>query len=145
MSVEQNTESQALGAQGVTTSDGDPGKLLGDERYVKADTALLRRAIREGWGVSRETKEAAKARMDEIVRKKVVLTLTQNGPVENEAVADSNAIAAARVLTSMTGQDQADDHHEDDVKRGANEGAKVQTIVLVGAEQSRLLRPPEGT
>jgi len=118
---------------------------LGDERYVKADTALLRRAIREGWGVSRETKEAAKARMDAIVRKKVVLTLTQNGPVENEDVADSNAIAAARVLTSMTGQDQADDHHEDDVKRGANEGAKVQTIVLVGAEQSRLLRPPEGT
>lgn len=40
---------------------------------------------------------------------------------------------------------QRERHHADDVKRGANEGAKVQTIVLVGAEQSRLLRPPEGT
>lgn len=65
-----------------------------------------------------------------------------------ESVARTGAILVALKTKDehhAADHNQRERHHEDDVRRGANEGAKVQTIVLVGAEQSRLLRPPEGT
>lgn len=38
---------------------------------------------------------------------------------------------------------QKERHHADDVARGAGEGTKIQTIVLQGADVSRLLAPPK--
>ncbi len=108
-------EPEESGAQGETISDGDPGRLLGDERYVKSDTALIRRAIAAGWAVPKAIRDATVARMDGIVRKTAVLVPTAQGVVENEAIADANAIAAARVLTTMTGQDQQGIQHEDNL------------------------------
>jgi aspartokinase len=53
------------------------------------------------------------------------------------------AAAAAAVGTAIVKVQAADDHHDDDVARGAGEGVKVQTIVLAGADPSRLLSPPK--
>lgn len=56
------------------------------------------------------------------------------------------AAAAAAVGTAIVKVQAADDHHEDDVARGAGEGVKTQTIVLIGADSARLLAPPpQGT
>lgn len=53
-------------------------------------------------------------------------------------------LRALELLLHAESQNQSDDHHAADVKRGAGEGNKTQnnTIVLIGADEKRLFTPP---
>lgn len=89
---------------------GDTGGLLTskDPKDVRKDLRLIESAVRKGWNIKR--KNMIVRRLTEIVDKTHVSVLTKQGPFDSEEAADRNAVAAARVLVAMNGQDQADDH-----------------------------------
>lgn len=89
---------------------GDTGGLLtsNNTREVRKDLQLVERAVRSGWNIKR--KNMIKRRLLEIMEKTHVSVPTKMGTVDVDGPADSNAIAAARVLVAMNGQDQSDDH-----------------------------------
>lgn len=89
---------------------GDTGGLLtsNNPKEVREDLKLVERAVRKGWNIKR--KNMVQRRLYEIMEKTHVSVPTKNGMVDCDGPADSNAIAAARVLVAMNGQDQADDH-----------------------------------
>lgn len=91
-------------------------QLLADPHRIGGDCAMLARATRHGWDIPAATRRAAVERMDAIVRRTAVTVATMNGPVEDEGTADRHAVAAARVLTAMAGQEQADAHHADNLE-----------------------------
>lgn len=95
--------------------EGGKSQLLLSTR-ARRDARLVERAIREGWGVAPEMREAIKERLLAIVKKKTVDIPCGEGVFPSESVADSNAIAAARVAATINAQDQADDHHADDLQ-----------------------------
>lgn len=106
---------------------GDTGGLLTskDPREVKKDLKLVERAVRNGWGIKR--KNMIVRRLQAIVEKTHVSVATKTGgTVEVDGPADSNAIAAARVLVAMNGQDQADDHLA--IKNGQPDNGSSTTI-----------------
>jgi hypothetical protein len=103
-----NGDGDSNGEDGVKSGrGGDTGRLLTDPKKVTQDLRLLNRAVRSGWNIKR--KNMIKRRLEGILGKTVVSVPTKNGMVEVDGPADSNAIAAARVLVAMNGQDQADD------------------------------------
>lgn len=89
---------------------GDSGGLLTNPDEVVQDAKLIERAIRNRWGIKR--KRMIVRRLTEVVEKKEVGIPTKEGTFMSDAVADQNAIAAARVLVAMNAQDQEDDHLE---------------------------------
>lgn len=87
---------------------GDSGMLLLNENQVQSDTRLINRAVRGRWGVRRTG--MIRRRLEGIVEKESVTVASRVGPIDVDYPADVNAVAAARVLVQMNGQDQADDH-----------------------------------
>lgn len=71
---------------------------------------MVERAVRRGWNIPAATKDIIKERLVGIVTKESVTVLTAGGTATVEAQADTNSIAAARVLVKMDEIDQADDH-----------------------------------
>lgn len=111
---------------------GEGGKsslLLGTR--VRKDARLAERAIREEWGIDPTMREAIKERLLAIVKKKSVDIPCGEGVFPSESVADSNAIAAARVAATINAQDQADEHHLDNLNKPAA-GTTVNVGVQVG-------------
>ena len=100
--------------QGVakTTQGGQGGapSVLTDDHHTRADCALVRRAVREGWNIGPDDKEILKARLRGIIQKTEVTVPSQAGPISVEAPADANAIAAVRVMLAMDQTDQSDTH-----------------------------------
>ena len=139
MSVEQDKD-----ASGTPNVSGRGSNLSLDMNDCK-DRGMLNEALRrwpKRWrGLNDETKDELVEGLKEANR----VARAQLTDPDSSLDAAKTVAQIVGVAARIEGQNQADDHHADDVKRGANEGAKVQTIVLVGAEQSRLLRPPEGT
>lgn len=87
------------------------GTLLTDPHHTRGDCRLTARAVRERWPVPEAAKAVVVERLLKIVEKENVaipardgMTVTVDGP------ADAHAIAAARVMVSMTAQNQADEH-----------------------------------
>ena len=69
--------------------------------------------------------------------------------IQGAALADSVVRTGAMLATirlrdehHAADHNQRERHHADDVARGAGEGSKNLTIVLAGADGSRLLKPP---
>ena len=89
---------------------GDSGGLLTSDnpKEIKKDLRMIEGAVRKGWNIKR--KNMIQRRLLEIMEKTHVSVPTKNGMVDCDGPADSNAIAAARVLVAMNGQDQTDDH-----------------------------------
>lgn len=99
----------------IEGGEGGRSSLLLNSR-ARGDARLVERAVRDGWDISPEMRKAIKARLLSIVKKKTVDIPCGEGVFPSESVADSNAIAASRVAATINAQDQADDHHEDDLK-----------------------------
>lgn len=107
-----NNGTNDSGVHDVPTKNraGDSGGLLTSDnpKEIKKDLRMIEGAVRKGWNIKR--KNMIQRRLLEIVEKTHVSVPTKNGMVDCDGPADSNAIAAARVLVAMNGQDQADDH-----------------------------------
>ena len=88
--------------------------LVAGSTHVASDLNMLRRAIKEGWPIDQHKRPAIVDRLLDITNKTGSTVMTKEGPVTLDAVADSNAISAARVLVAMAGQNQADRHHDAD-------------------------------
>ena len=86
-------------------------EVLTDPNRTRSDCRLAARAIKERWAVSATAKTAIVERLTEIVEKRSVTVTNREGNVEEcEDTADMHAIAASRVLVSIVGQNQADEH-----------------------------------
>jgi hypothetical protein len=112
--------------------------LCRDENKQREDIALIGRAIRNRWPMSAKTRRALVNRLVAVTEKEEVLV--EYGPdktlIPMDGPADDKAIAAARVLVSMMGQNQADEHHTDDANRpnggvNVNVGIASQGPVMV--------------
>lgn len=95
----------------MTNTTGESGvggrsELLADELAIRKDLALIHRAYREGWPIDPEKAAMLSDRLFEITGKRTVTVITKEGMAEAEGPADVNAIAAARVLVAMAGQNQ---------------------------------------
>lgn len=77
------------------------------------DMRLIAKAVRNRWDVPEPMRQLLKQRLTEILAKREVSVMTQEGPAMMEAPADANALRAAAVLVQMEAQNQADDHLAD--------------------------------
>jgi hypothetical protein len=112
------------------------GGLLTNDKEVEKDVRLIERAIRERWDIRK--KGMIQRRLLDVMAKTSVQVLTKAGIFDSEADADTNAIAASRVLVQMNGQDQADDHKESD--SGKPLGVQVNVVNNLEPGQSRILQ-----
>lgn len=107
--------------------------ILIDPKMEKADINLARRAIRERWPLTAEVRQGLINRLLRIVDKEEVAVSTKEGIEYLDGPADTNAIAAARVLVAIEGQSQADQHliinADDDA---AKPGGDTYNIGMVG-------------
>lgn len=121
--------------------------LLEETNLTKQDAKLIERAVRERWPIGRRIKQTVIHRLRDIVEKREVTVMGKEGPFEVEAPADSNSVAAARVLVAMVGQNQADEERVE--KRGQpkdqiNVNVGVQTNINVAPLITReLLNDPD--
>ena len=83
-----------------------------DEKRHQADIRLAARAVKWRWPVPEDSKSVIIERLLTVVKKEAVAVMTKEGPAELDGPADSNAIAAARVLVAMEGQNQSDEQHD---------------------------------
>ncbi len=97
--VENPIASTDLSGKGVS------GLLL-DPLAETKDISLLRRAIKERWRIPEDRKDGLVTRLFDIVEKTSVTVMTKDGPESIDDKADTNAIAAARVIVAMEGQNQ---------------------------------------
>jgi hypothetical protein len=117
---------QSRGSGGLLDHDG-----IAAEKRIQEDLRTVARAVRKGWDVPLALRESIKQRIATIMEKETVTVMTAEGLVSVDGPADANAIRAAAVVVSMTGQDQADDHLED--KNNRMDAGKP-TEVLAGVD-----------
>ena len=134
---------------------------------VQEDCKIIRRAIREGWPVPLERRQRILTTLQQIVETdtfEIEKIVHEQGPdktskeVKTESIKapnHKNQIAAAKAILAAAQLDQQDAHHveahnqrerhhADDVARGAGENKTVHnTIILGGADASRLMNPPK--
>lgn len=80
----------------------------GPANRTRSDINMVRRAVREGWPIPTEKRGDVTGRLLKIIDKQAVSILTEDGVVEVEDRADTNAIAAARVVVQMDSINQTD-------------------------------------
>lgn len=118
---------------------GEGVSLLNDEHRLASDIKLLGRSVRERWPVADDVKRETVDRLREIINKRTVDVMTKEGPEPMDGPADSNAIAAARVLTAMVGQNQKDEHHDE----GKTVHHAHEHVLRLDAKRTRLLAVAE--
>lgn len=93
--------------------------ILQDPNCIAEDISMVSRMVKSRrWPeINPKRQRHIISRLFRIVRKDLVTTDTPSGPVIDEAKADSNSIAAAKVLLAIEGQVQADQHHQDNLKK----------------------------
>lgn len=121
----------------------DVGDLLSDPHHTRADCRLAARAVRERWPVPDAAKTVVVERLLKIIDKREVEVICRNGQtVTVDGPADSNAIAAARVLVAMTGQVQSDEHFaikmESDVKTNLGDTINIACVGSIALGQEPL-------
>ena len=87
------------------------------------DIALVANAIKKRWPIKAANARELVDRLLDITRKTEVTVATKDGVATVEAPADVNAIAAARVLVAMVGQNEK-----------AAEGPKAGPVINVGVQ-----------
>ena len=107
--------------------------ILQEPCRVRQDMRLVQRAVKNRWPMKRAKCRGLVDRLFAISEKTAVSVVTRTGDVETiDGPADVHAIAAARVLVSMMGQNQADEHHADDLgKPDASVNVGVQSTSSV--------------
>lgn len=89
-------DTSSWGKGGILTNTSNPSE-------VSKDLSLIERALKNRWGIRK--KELIQDRLLKVLNKEEVTVATKDGPVTVEEPADRNAVAAARVLVQMNGQD----------------------------------------
>jgi hypothetical protein len=130
----------------MTTDPAPEIVVLSDPHRIKSDCNMIRRAVKAGWLVPQEKRPEVVKRLLEIVDTREHVTADDTGA----DAADRNAIAAARVLVAMTGENQADLHHVEDHNQRerhhadqmarAPAGTTVNVGVQVGLSDSDRIR-----
>lgn len=115
------------GKGGVLTNLQNPAE-------VSKDIALIQRAITQRWGVQK--KELIQNRLLKVLQKEEVTIASKEGPLTVEEPADRNAVAAARVLVQMNGQDI--ECEQFDVKQGKPPVPGTQVNVFANSSQPGL-------
>ena len=109
--------------------EGDPIVIcsdITDSKQSLADTRLMSRAVRERWPIDDVKRAVIINRLCRIVDKDDVAVTDQQGTVQyDEATADRNAIAAARVLVAMISQNQRDEQPRQQMAPVVNVGVAV--------------------
>lgn len=111
---------------GVETPGGQGGcalTVLNEPHRTKSDCKLTTRAVLGRWPIDPDKRRAIVDRLTEIVERKEVTVATQTGTATVQAPADSNSIAASRVLASMDALNQSDEHA--DMKNERLDGGKA--------------------
>lgn len=103
--------------------------LYTDEKRVKQDSRLAGRAVRERWPMEQGKRATLVRRLYGIAEKTIVDVPVKDGVYPSELHADQNAIAAARVLAQMEGQNQADEHLDDKNAR-LDSGQPTESVVF---------------
>lgn len=103
--------------------------ILGDSHHTRADLKMIERAVKQRWPVTEANAATIVERLMRTVEKTVVDVPVKDGVFASDAVADSNATAAASVLVRMVGQNQSDEHHA--------EGEKVTHDHTITVDQRR--------
>lgn len=109
------TETQPDTPPDIATSRGiglsEP--ILLNPATVRSDSRMVARAIKERWPVPEDRKAGLVDRLFGIVAKTFVTVMDKTGnTVELDDKADTNAIAAARVIVAMEGQNQEEERPE---------------------------------
>ncbi len=133
----QDTTERGLGVSDFLSADKSP-------RELQKDLRLLEASAKRGWDCGPKKRRAAIARLNAIIQKGTVDIPTKFGEFASAAVADQNAIAAARVLGTL---DQRERLGANADARPINVNVAVQTDIqaAVGteAEYLRWLRERE--
>ncbi len=94
--------------------DGSRGRglsepLLLEDCRVRQDMRLAARAIKRRWDLPDDKKQCVTQRLFDILEKKTATVATKFRLESVDSIADANAIAAARILVDIEGQNQADE------------------------------------
>jgi hypothetical protein len=118
-----------------TTLDAESERsiLLTAPTEIVKDCGLLNRAIREQWPIPAARRNVIIDRLMDIVEKTEVTVATKIGPMKLEGPADANAIAAARTLVAMVGQNQK----EEPVTRHVEHTHELGPITVANMEERR--------
>jgi hypothetical protein len=101
--------------------------MLDDPRHIRADIALVGRAVRQRWKVPDEVRSEVPEIMRGIVNKPHATVISHDTGEPIQIDHDRERIAAAKVLVAMEQQNQVDDHAEDKVSR-LNEGKPTEIV-----------------
>lgn len=123
---------------GDTSSWGKGGILtnLSNPAEVSKDLSLIERALKGRWGIPDSKKALIQERLLKVVNKEEVSVATKDGPVTVEEPADRNAVAAARVLVQMNGQDIECDQFESKSGKPTVPGTQVNVFANTNGEAS---------
>lgn len=135
---QQITPEDSESSRGIGLSE----PILQDPHRVYEDTRIASKAVRGRWDIPSEKRVVLVDRLFGIVEKKSNVVLTKSGLFNSESDADSNAIAASKVLVAMVGQDQADDHLEVKVSQPK---VGTQVNVNVGVQVNQAVQTAVGT
>lgn len=117
-------EAEASRGQGLS----EP--ILMDAHRMNEDVRLVARAVKHRWPLKRSKCRGLVDRLFGITEKTAVMVTTKTGETESvDGPADANAIAAARVLVQMMGQNQADESPT--AKEQTNVGVNVNVNTAV--------------
>jgi hypothetical protein len=100
--------------------------ILLDPHRIQEDARLVARAVKHRWPLKRSKCRGLVERLFAITEKTAVTVLNKKGETESvDGPADVNAVAAARVLVQMMGQNQEDENPK---SRGTtvNVGVNIQ-------------------
>lgn len=100
----------------MSTSDegGEPlrSPILLDPDTIRTDIRQTERAIRQRWPITPRKMKGIVERLYHIVRTRMAEVPTKEGSFSSALESDKVAVAAARVLGMLNGQNQKDDLHQ---------------------------------
>lgn len=105
-------EQENLTPQEVPTPRGQglSGDLLTEPHNLLRDIALTGSAVKQRWPIDDAKRGQLIERLMGVVLKETVSVPTKDGIFNLDGPADSNAVAASRVLVAAMAQNQADEH-----------------------------------
>lgn len=101
----ETPQDDAQASRGIGLSE----PILLNPATVRSDSRIVARAIKERWKIPDDRRDGLVTRLFDIVEKTSVTVMTKDGPELIDDKADVNAIAAARVIVAMEGQNQEDE------------------------------------
>ena len=139
----------------MTPQDDDSSRGIGlsepilqDPHRVYEDTRIAAVAIKKRWNIPEGKRSGLIDRLFGITEKTSNVILTKAGPFDSESDADKNAVAAAKVILAMEGQNQVDEKPEPtgthvNINVGLQVNQAIQTAVAAEPEYLEWVRQRE--